>query len=60
MTQAGAGENALVQLKTALSTALTVLRSGAGKYCDLLIDGEGSRPYVEAETHIVPGALQLR
>ena len=33
-------------VKTALSTALTVLCSGAGKYCDMVV--KGSRPYVEA------------
>ena len=60
-TQAGAGENALVQLKTALSTALTVLRSGAGKYCDMVVKDPDLTSKLESAfrltSYVVPGAL---
>ena len=59
--QAGARENALVQLKTALSTALTVLHSGAGKYCDMVVKDPDLTSKLESAfrltSYIVPGAL---
>ena len=61
VTPAGAGENALVQLKTALSTALTVLRSGAGKYCDMVVKDPDLTSKLESAfrltSYVVPGAL---
>ena len=61
LVQAGAGESALVQLKSALSTALTVLRSGAGKYCDMVVKDPDLTSKLESAfrltSYVLPGAL---
>ena len=61
MPQAGAGENVLVQLKATLSTALTVLRSGAGEYCDMVVKGPDLTSKLESAfrltSYVLPGAL---
>lgn len=59
--QAVAGENTMVQLKAALSTAITVLRSGAGKYCDMVVKDPDLTSKLESAfrltSYVVPGAL---
>ena len=54
------GENG-VQLKTALSTLLSALRSGAGRYCDMVVKDPDLTSKLESAfrltSYILPGAL---
>ena len=56
------GVNGL-QLKTALSTVLTALRSGASRYCDMVVKDPDLTSKLESAfrltSYILPGALQL-
>ena len=61
VTQPGAGETGLMQLKTALSTVVSALRSGAGKYCDMVVKDPDLTSKLESAfrltSYIIPGAL---